>query len=247
MNLTGREIANDPGGSNTDDLGQTIDLSTGSGLNSVRSMETGVTMQNGAEVKELFPSYLRPVNKWVVDEKGSPSRMKIDRRASFDPVKFMNRSDLEIEEQHEGSIMLEEIDPSDIFLQSMLSGETLIRGEEHLKRLKKTSYIRLDAKIFQTLWENQHLIPEHWKGTPEDPKHIFFDGTVLKNQFGRYVLTLYWDKDEKWRWTYCRLDIGGWNAHDLSAVLNLKDTIFLRRSVSKPFHYNQNIDVALNK
>ena len=101
----------------------------------------------------------------------------------------------------------------------MLAGETVIGGEEHLRRLKRMRYIRLDAKIFQTLWENQHFIPESWKGTFDNPRHIFFDGTVLKNRFGRFVITLYWDKDEKWKWTYCRLDIGGWNANDLSAVI----------------------------
>ena len=126
---------------------------------------------------------------------------------------------LETEEEDERSVMLEEIDPSVITLESMLLGETVIRGEEHLKRLKQIGHIRLDARIFQTLWENQDLIPEYWKGTTKDNKHIFFDGTVLKNQHGRYVICMYWDSDEKWRWTYCRLDLGGWIAEDLSAVL----------------------------
>jgi hypothetical protein len=131
----------------------------------------------------------------------------------------MDHQGLEIEEQDKQSILLEAIDSSDIALESMLQRETVISGEEHLRRLKKLGHTCFDAKVFQTLWENQHLIPEHWKGTAKDPKHIFFDGTVLRNQYGRYVISLYWDKCKKWRWTYCRLDIGGWKAEDLSAVI----------------------------
>ena len=137
----------------------------------------------------------------------------------------MHHRGLEIEEQDERSVMLEEIDSATIALESMLQGEAVIRGEEHLKRLKQMGHIRLDAGVFQTLWENQHLIPEYWKGTANDPKHIFFDGTVLKNQYGRYVISMYWDVDQKWSWTYCRLDIGGWKAEDLSAVIKCAEPL----------------------
>ena len=96
--------------------------------------------------------------------------------------------------------------------------------------------------IFQTLWENQHLIPEHWKGTANDPKHIFFDGTILKNQYGRYVISMYWDKGKKWRWTYCRLDIGGWKAEDLSAVIKRAEPL---RRVERRRHHASHIILIL--
>jgi hypothetical protein len=133
----------------------------------------------------------------------------------------MQDRNLKIEEQDERSVMLENIDVSDIRLISTLSDETIISGEEHLKRLKKHQHVRLDAKVFQTMWENQDVIPVQWRMSNNSPNHIFFDGTVLKNKHGRYVICLYWDKDERWRWTYCRLDLGGWNANDLSAVLEI--------------------------
>lgn len=217
-----RQARHDAGMLSTDRLEQSIDISTASGLDPVGSKETDLMTQDGAQVRERFPSYLRPVSTLIVDEARNSNPVAINRTEPFDPVKFMNHPGLEVKEQDERSIMLEEIDPSSISLQSMLASETVIRGEEHLKRLKQMGYIRLDARIFQTLWENQHLIPESWKGTPDNPKHIFFDGTVLKNQCGRYVITMYWDKDEKWRWTYCRLDIGGWRIEDVSAVLKVQ-------------------------
>ncbi len=71
----------------------------------------------------------------------------------------MHHQGLEIEEQDKRAMVLEDIDSSAITLESMLRGETVITGEEHLRRLKRTGHTRLDAKVFQTLWENQHLIP----------------------------------------------------------------------------------------
>jgi len=169
-------------------------------------------------IKHLLSSLslARPV---IVGDTRNSSLMKINRTESFDPANFMERWGLEILEQDERSIAFEEIDPSKIFLQSIFAGENVIRGEERLKHLRQAGCICLDAKVFQTLWENQRLIPENWKGTPENPKHIFFDGTVLRNPFGRYVVTLYWDHDDKWHWVCRLLDAGGWNANDLSAVL----------------------------
>lgn len=61
-------------------------------------------------------------------------------------------------------------------------GETSIKGEVRLSRLKQAEYIRLDAKIFQTLWEDQSLIPENWKKeTNGCVTYIFFDGTILRS------------------------------------------------------------------
>lgn len=205
--------------SREDKLGQTLNaLVENFDLDAIDPKELDLIIQNSYEAGEHFTNFLRTVGKLIVDKRTSRT-IKINRIKLFDPVQFMHHRGLEIEEQDERSVMLEEIDSSAISLESMLQGEKVIRGEEHLMRLKQMGHIRLDARIFQTLWENQHIIPEHWQGTTNDPKHIFFDGTVLKNQYGRYVISMYWDVDQKWSWTYCRLDIGGWKAEDLSAVI----------------------------
>ncbi len=188
-------------------------------MEAISPKELDIIIQHSREAGDHFTHFLKTVGKLIVEEKTAMNIIRINRKILFDPVQFMQHQGLEIEEQDERSIMLEEIDLSKITLESMLKGDLVISGEEHLKRLKKSGYIRLDARIFQTLWENLHLVPDHWRGTEDSPKHIFFDGTILKNEHGRYVISMFWDKNRNWRWTYCRLDIGGWTAEDLSAVL----------------------------
>jgi hypothetical protein len=225
MNLKLQLVEHDQKRSDVDILEYPIDISTvHSYLNAINTKEADEATHDGAESRKHLHNHLRLAEKLTINEEARSRVIEINRTEPFDPVTFMNHPDLAIEEQDIHSIMLEEVDPSDISLESMVQGDTVIRGEEYLKRSKATGYIRLDAKIFQTLWENQYLIPEHWKGTDDNPKHIFFDGTVLKSHCGRFIINLYWgktswDKDKKWRWTYCRLDIGGWRREDISAVI----------------------------
>jgi hypothetical protein len=102
--------------------------------------------------------------------------LPIDRTRPFDPVKFLGKG-WSIVEEDERSLALTQLDPTKIRLEHMLKkGEISIKGGERLRRLKEAGYIRLDAKIFQTLWENRAFIPESWKH-----KDVYFDGTVLRN------------------------------------------------------------------
>ena len=202
-------------------------------LDVIDPKELDLIIENGYEAGEHFANFLRTVGKAIVDRKMSRT-IKIGRNELFGPVQFMHHRDLEIEERDERSIMLEEIDSSAISLVSMLHGETAIGGEEHLKRLKQAGHIRLDAGVFKTLWENQHLIPDDWQGTAHDPKRIFFDGTILKNKYGRYVISLYWDVDQKWSWTYCRLGRRSWKAEDLSAVIKYAEPLHRIERRRKP-------------
>lgn len=143
----------------------------------------------------------------------------IDRTAPFDPVKFIS-PEWSIDEQDERALAITEVDFAKVRLVSMLKKrESFIKGEERLKRLKGVGNIRLDAKVFQTLWENQSLIPESWKEkTDGNVTFIFFDGTVLRSPGGgRYVLYLYWD-DGRWGWYYSWLE-DDWSVDDPSAVL----------------------------
>lgn len=150
---------------------------------------------------------------------GEPKIVSIDRTVPFDPVEFLGQG-WTIDEQDERSLVLTQVDLTKVQLEHMLKkGENRITGEEKLKRLKKANSIRLDAKVFQTLWENQALIPEAWKQkTNGNTTFVFFDGTILRYPGGdRYVLCLYWIGG-RWRWYYFWLGID-WHADNPSAVL----------------------------
>ena len=156
----------------------------------------------------------------------------IDRSTPFDPVAFMGK-DWSIlkgpkdggglsgeEEQDNRSLALTEIDLNKVSFKTMLENdEKSVGGEEKLKRLIASSKIRPDAKAFQTLWENKHLVPESWKKkTNGNTTYIFFDGTILRSPNGnRCVLCLYWDAG-RWRWDGRWLD-DGFDANSPSLVL----------------------------
>ena len=92
----------------------------------------------------------------------------------------------------------------------------VITGEEHLRRLKKSGDVRLDAKIFWTLFDNQDLIPDSWK----DRGYITFDGDIFIGTNGkdRFVIYLQWDGSKKeWNWNQ-RCLANDWYPHIVSAV-----------------------------
>lgn len=137
----------------------------------------------------------------------------------FDPVEFIGKG-WSIDEQDERSLKLNEVDLAKVKFETCLKeGETIIKGEEKLKRLKNTGYTRLDARFFLTLWQNQHLIPEAWKEkTNGNTTLIFFDGTVLRRpDGGRFVLFLFW-RGGRWSW-HCRWLGHDWDADRPSVVL----------------------------
>lgn len=142
-------------------------------------------------------------------------------RGRFNPVEFVGEGwNIIADETDTRSIALTELDLTKVELRTMLKdGETSVKGEEKLKRLKASGLVRLDAEIFLTLWENQHPIPESWKEKVNgNTRYIFFDGTVLRDSYGlRYVLCLYWD-DGGWHWGVYWLDFG-WDVYGPSAVL----------------------------
>lgn len=147
------------------------------------------------------------------------SMIQIDRTAPFDPVTFIGEG-WSIVEQDERSLKLTEVDLSKVQFETMLKhGETSVVGEEKLKRLIASGNIRLDAKVFQTLWENQHLIPEAWKQlTNGNTTYVFFDGTILQDSDGhRFVMYLFWYGGE-WSWYFFWLG-SKWRAFYPSAVL----------------------------
>lgn len=153
----------------------------------------------------------------------------IDRSRPFNPAEFVyegwsiwkgpaDGDGLSGEDdQDERSLALTKVDMSTISLVTMLKRDGTqvrqARGEEKLRRLREAGYIRLDAKIFQTLWENKEHIPEGWKG-----EFVYSDGTILRSpDGGRHVLCLCWLGD-KWYWFPRRL-VDDWGSGGPSAVL----------------------------
>jgi hypothetical protein len=145
--------------------------------------------------------------------------VKIDRSNPFDPASFLFNG-WKIDEEDERSLALTNMDLSKIRFETCLKkGESYVRGAKRLTRLKIAKRVRLDAKIFQTLWENKELIPESWKEkTNGNTTYIHFDGIVLRDPNGnRDVLYLYFRGGE-WHWSFYLLDIA-FGAHRPSAVL----------------------------
>jgi hypothetical protein len=188
-------------------------------------------IQNPRESGEQMSIFLRNRGRVVI---GELKVVPIDRSKPFDPVKFKglgeswtiwcgpaNEDGLKGEEEQDShSLALTEIDLTKIRFETCLMGtEEKLKGEAKLDRLKKLGHIRLDAKVFQTLWENQHLIPSSWKEKMNgNTTYIFFDGTVLRDpNGGRYVLSMYWF-DGRWRWRAYWLG-HDWDSSDLSAAL----------------------------
>lgn len=145
-------------------------------------------------------------------------------RNLFTPSKFVKiayTSEVRIDETDPRSVLLTQVDLTKVKLVSMLKeGETSLKGEERLSRLKESNLIRLDADIFFMLWENQHLIPEGWKKKIEGNRcYIFFDGSILITEGkSRCVLYMSFISSNEWVWgvTWLHNDFDG---DYLSAVL----------------------------
>lgn len=183
-----------------------------------------------AERGERFTAFLRNGGNLVV----SSQILKIDHTNPFNPAEFIGQgwtiwrgpadgNGLEGEEEQDArSLVLTELDLSIILLETHLkNGEVSTTGEERLKRLDAANRIKLDAKAFQTLWENRDKLPERFKQkTNGNTTFIFCDGTVLRSPDGRrYTLCFCWHADSRrWYWDYYWLSDGR-RANDPSACL----------------------------
>jgi len=144
----------------------------------------------------------------------SSAGIAMDRTRPFNPSKFIGEgwtiwkgsaggNGLKgEEEQDKRSLILSHVELANVRFETCLDPhEQYITGEERLSRLKKADRTRLDAKIFETLWLNQDLIPESWKEkTNDNTTCIFFDGTILRDPDGyRYAPYLCWGVGEWYR------------------------------------------------
>ena len=163
---------------------------------------------------------------------GEPKIIPIDRSKPFNPAEFVgagwtiwrgpaNGNGLSgDEEQDARSLALTEIDLSAIVFKSTLKpGESVVNGEEKLKRLKASGDIRLDAGAFKVLWDNRELLPARFKEkTNDNTTFVYCDGTVLRSPNGnRYVLCFYFS-DGAWHWG-CDWLGRDWDVNGPSAVL----------------------------
>ena len=103
-------------------------------------------------------------------------------------------------------------------------GETIISGEEKLRRLKeeKPELIRLGEGAFLFFLldyrtnKEDSILEWFWKNY--QISRLDFFGTVLDQKGDRRVLCLYRSDDGRWHWDSCWLD-DDWSADDLSVVL----------------------------
>ncbi|MEZ0209133.1 MAG: hypothetical protein ACAH17_03085 [Candidatus Paceibacterota bacterium] len=130
--------------------------------------------------------------------------LQINRSLPFDHNTFYDGVHGSVAENDERSLQLTEVNLTKVTFETMLNaGEQFISTAEKINRLNECGFIRLDAKVFQTLWENQHLIPEGWKEKTVGGSVIVFDGTIVTYRLGRRaMLSMYWD--------------GEWNLQDES-------------------------------
>ena len=185
-------------------------------------------IRNPTEAGREFTDFLQNRARLVI---GEPKIIKIDRSKPFNPAEFIGKGwdfwrgpadsnglegDLDRDER---SLAITELDLSKINLVTMLGPETVIKGEEKLRRLTRVNHIRLDLGIFQAFWQNQRLIPKLFKEpTNGGTTCIFFDGQVLRLPHGdRCVLYLYFNAG-RWYWNFYWLDYV-FNASSPSAVL----------------------------
>ncbi len=140
---------------------------------------------------------------------------------SFDVKKFIGQNwKLLTDEQDKKSAALAEVDFKDAdFLTNLDGTETLIGGEEKLKRLRKTKRILYGATVFADVWADYQVNKENSQNSFLEKLYrergitrMYFFGDVLEDPDGnRYVLCVYRDVVGVWDWG-CT-----WLGHDFDA------------------------------
>jgi len=167
-------------------------------------------------------------------------KLKLAFAQAFDSAKFIGKNwsvwkgpadgnGLEGEEDRDvREDNLSIVDFEQLILETNLQEEeTVVNGEEKLKRLKAGKNICLGGKAFLALWEDYQA--RKAEGKPEESvleklrkaknmTCIYFFGLVLRGPCGyRFVLYLYFSGEE-WYWLYGWL-VDDWHAGDPSASL----------------------------
>ncbi len=182
-------------------------------------LQTGVINLSPEEFGRRFTLFLK--NSARTHTSGG---LKITPRP-FDPVKFIGEKWSLIPEEHDVRCdTLTEVDFSKVEFETCLKdGESSIKGEEKLVRLKANGNTRLGATVFMGLWEDYQTNKENsvldrlYK--EQGLTYLDFFGDVLLYPHGnRYVLYLYRGDGGQWRW-HCYWLGSDWSAHRRSASL----------------------------
>jgi hypothetical protein len=104
-----------------------------------------------------------------------------------------------VEEHTKGGIFTWDPTAVKLYLSKKQKGDKRIVGNDLHKELKSKPVLNANALDYLLKPENQHLIPEEWKG-----KAVFFWGTIYRRSYVYLcVRCLYWN-DGAWGWS------GGW-------------------------------------
>jgi len=88
-----------------------------------------------------------------------------------------------------------------LYFSKKQKGDKYIVGDDLRKELKSQPVYTANVLDYLLKPENQHLIPEEWKG-----KYLFFWGTIYRASGGGLcVRDLYW-RGDRWDWHYLWLD-----------------------------------------
>jgi len=120
--------------------------------------------------------------------------------APFDPLTFIGPEWEEVtEERDTRAEVMDHLDLDMVqFVLTLKKGESTVDGEERLRRLKDTKWIRLGGKALKACWKKRHLLPESWKRDDAGKiRYIIFDGVVLiRPNGGRCSPSMHFDGND---------------------------------------------------
>jgi hypothetical protein len=138
----------------------------------------------------------------------SANSVLVERSVPFETERFLGMG-WDIAEENPRSQALATVDFTRVRIVSMLdrgANEDSANGDELIRRVWALNEIPLDVKVFETLWNDQSLIPESWKekvpdrGGPGLSTKIYFPGTIFRADNGdRCCIFIAWHDDSEWR------------------------------------------------
>lgn len=145
--------------------------------------------------------------------------------APFDPSEFIGpKWSIIVKEQDPRSAVLAEVDFAKAeFLTCLKKGESSIKGEKKLARLKKSGCVRFGATVFMGLWKDYQARGENSvlerlyreKGIT----YLDFFGDVLQFPGGRRVLCLFRHVAGVWYWSCTGSTLHGFGGRSPSVVI----------------------------
>ena len=155
----------------------------------LNDLQTKLAGQNGDQVFDALKKILRGENPFPVVGVGGLT-VDLDS-APFIPDGFT------VEEHQKGGIIEWDRTKVRLHLDDGQKNGNVIVGNKLRKIIAKLSPYNANLLDFFLKKENQHLIPEEWKG-----KVVFFWGTIYRDAGGNLcVRYLYWC-GTGWRWDY---------------------------------------------